>query len=256
MTATRPRPDVVAVVVPAHDEAGRIASCVASIARAARNPALHDVKVELTIVLDACTDTTGERATAAISRARAASGSFDGAVAEVSYANVGRTRAHGMAAALGGLAGVDAGKIWLASTDADTVVPEDWIVHQLHLRRMGYEAIAGTIRVESWAGQPASVPGLHNRHYRSRGGTRFGHRHVHGANLGFSAQAYRRAGGFLGVVTGEDHALWRDLRAVGTASISSPVAAVTTSSRRQGRAPDGFAGFLRNLTTPEVAREV
>jgi hypothetical protein len=202
------------------------------------------------VVLDDCHDTTGDRAEAAVARARARlPGSFSGRVLEVAHANVGRARAHGMDVVLGELVGIDREDIWLASTDADTVVPVDWLVHQLQARSRGYEAIAGTIRVRSWENQPVAAGRLHARHYHNGGGSRFGHRHVHGANLGFSAHAYRRAGGFVPAATGEDHALWRNLRAAGVPSVSTPLAAVTTSGRREGRAPQGFASFLRSLTT-------
>jgi cellulose synthase/poly-beta-1,6-N-acetylglucosamine synthase-like glycosyltransferase len=244
----RPRAEAVAVIVPAHDEADRIEACIQSIALAATHPKVAARAVEVTVVLDGCHDATGERAETAIMQAQAIHGAgFSGRVSEVAYASVGRARAHGMHVALGALAGVDTDGIWLATTDADSVVPADWLVHQLHMRSRGYDAIAGTVRVIAWDGQPAALARLHAEHYQRGGGLNFGHPHVHGANLSFSASAYLKAGGFSPAVTGEDHALWYELRAAGVTSLSSPLAAVTTSARREGRAPDGFAGFLKAL---------
>jgi hypothetical protein len=67
---------------------------------------------------------------------------------------------------------------------------------------------------------------------------------VHGANLGVRADAYLEAGGFAGLATGEDHALWNALRQRGRRMVSKRAVKVTTSSRIRARARHGFAGFL------------
>jgi hypothetical protein len=70
---------------------------------------------------------------------------------------------------------------------------------------------------------------------------------VHGANLGFSAAAYLRAGGFPDVPTGEDHALVAALEAVGCRVLRTRALTVVTSARREARAPDGFSDYLAEL---------
>ncbi|GAC1318013.1 MAG: glycosyltransferase [Acidimicrobiales bacterium] len=245
---TRATPTTFAVVVPAHNEASSIAACVRSIAWSAAHPAIGRRAVELTVVLDTCDDTTGERAEAAIAEAQGRlGGSFSGRVTESNHTNVGRTRALGVATALKALDGVDPNTIWVACTDADSMVPHHWLAHQAALYARGFEAVAGTVAVRSWEFQPSTVRRLHQDHYHRGGGATFGHRHVHGTNLGLSGWAYEQAGGFAPLATGEDHELWRALRAARMRCVSTPGAAVTTSARPEGRAPAGFAGFLRDL---------
>jgi hypothetical protein len=74
-----------------------------------------------------------------------------------------------------------------------------------------------------------------------------GHSHVHGANLGFRAAAYLRAGGFPDVPTAEDHALVAALTATGTRVHHTRSLAVVTSARRRARAPHGLSGYLAGL---------
>ena len=67
-----------------------------------------------------------------------------------------------------------------------------------------------------------------------------------GANLGFTAGAYRAAGGFPPLRTGEDRALVATLRAQGRRVLRTPLVTVVTSARATYRAP---AGFGHDLTT-------
>ena len=73
------------------------------------------------------------------------------------------------------------------------------------------------------------------------------HPHVHGANLGFTADAYLAAGGFRPLSTAEDHALVDDLRAAGIPLLRTARLPVVTSARRRARAPRGFAWLLGAL---------
>ena len=98
----------IVVVVPAHNERERLPACLASVAAAARQAT---VPVTVVVVLDACTD----RPEDAIARpVRALS---------VSGRNVGAARAAGFAAA----APRSDARTWLATTDADSVVPTTWL---------------------------------------------------------------------------------------------------------------------------------
>jgi hypothetical protein len=73
------------------------------------------------------------------------------------------------------------------------------------------------------------------------------HPHVHGANLGMRGSAYLRAGGFRSLASAEDHALLAALASSGGRIISVTDIPVVTSSRRRGRAPDGFSHLLARL---------
>ena len=77
--------------------------------------------------------------------------------------------------------------------------------------------------------------------------SRDGHLHVHGANMGFSARAYRDSGGFLPLMTGEDVALIAAIQASGAHVARLATPQVVTSARRHARAVHGFSDFLRRL---------
>ncbi|MGH9102409.1 MAG: glycosyltransferase [Acidimicrobiales bacterium] len=224
------------VVVPAHDEQALIVDCLEALRRAALHPALSGTQVITVVVADACSDGTAERAALAVGTE----------VLEVSHGNVGRARASGLSHVLGLAAGLHPEALWLASTDADTLVDPDWLARQLAWRRRGAEAVAGMVRVDDWHEQPRGVrPAFEARQRLLR--SRRGHGHVHGANLGLSAAAYLGGGGFPGLPLAEDHALWDAITAAGHVVVAATDVAVTTSARREGRAPGGFSQLLRSL---------
>jgi hypothetical protein len=104
--------------------------------------------------------------------------------------------------------------------------------------------VAGTIRVADWSGRHPGARSLFRRRY---GGETGPHSHVHGANLGFSAAAYLRAGGVPDLTTGEDRALVAALEAAGSRVLRTRALTVVTSARREARAPHGFSDYLAGL---------
>jgi glycosyltransferase involved in cell wall biosynthesis len=229
--------EAIGIVVPAHDEEDRIVACLKSIARAARHRDLGGVPVEVVVVLDDCSDRTGDRADG-----------LAGVLLGAEHRNVGMARRAGMAEAIRRFDGLRPDRVLLATTDADTRVPAGWLAHLTALRRAGADAIAGTVQVDTWDHHPVEVPLLHAARYHIGGGHHYGHRHVHGANMAFTSEAYSRAAGFAPIATAEDHDLWRRLASSGSRLVSTPHAAVLTSGRREARAPEGFAAFLRRLS--------
>jgi glycosyltransferase involved in cell wall biosynthesis len=225
----------ISVVVPAHDEEDRIGPCLESLRVAATHPSLARTAVRVVVVLDSCSDQTGERADR-----------LGVDAIEVSARSVGPARSAGFAHLLG-RAGVADRHHWLATTDADSKVPPEWLARQLSWHRRGAEAVAGTVEVQDWSEQPARVRHRFGRHQRAHG-LDDGHGHVHGANLGLSADVYRRAGGVPHLPLAEDHALWDAVGATGALRISAPDLPVVTSSRRDGRAVGGFSDLLRSLS--------
>jgi glycosyltransferase involved in cell wall biosynthesis len=219
----------VGVVVPAHDEQQLLPACLSSLRVAARHPALRQVQVHLVPVLDACSDDSGAVAAGAL---------------EVQARNVGVARAAGFAEVLAREAGRAPGELWLATTDADSTVPTDWLAEQLRLAALGAEVVAGTVRVQDWTGQPAAVRRRFGRTYGSPGQ---GHPHVHGANLGMSAIAYLDAGGVPPLALAEDRALVDALRIRARRLVATGRIPVTTSGRRESRTVGGFADHLRGL---------
>jgi hypothetical protein len=71
------------------------------------------------------------------------------------------------------------------------------------------------------------------------------HPHIHGANVGFRADAYIDAGGWSDRALAEDHCLWGRICAIGWPAIASIASVVITSGRLKGRAAGGFADALR-----------
>lgn len=214
---------MIATIVPAHNEAEHIGACLQSLRAASHNPRLNGEDVISIVVADDCSDHT-----AAIARRCGA------IVLPVQARNVGRARAVGAQFAL------DAGARWLAFTDADSVVGADWLAAQLEL---GSDAVCGTVAVRDWGGYGARLRQHHERSYTDAEG----HRHIHGANLGVSAKAYRRAGGFQALATSEDVALVDALRNAGACIAWSAKPRVETSARRAFRAPLGFGATLLRL---------
>lgn len=217
--------------MPAHNEQRLLPACLAGLRAAARHPALRQVRVHIVPVLDACTDDSGEVARGAL---------------EVAARNVGIARAAGFAAVLQREAGRDPTSIWLATTDADSAVPADWLAEQLRLAALGAEVVAGTVAVSDWSEQPAAARARFAGGYGAPGN---GHPHVHGANLGLSAAAYLDADGMPPLALAEDQALVAALRGRARRMVATGRIPVTTSGRRESRTVGGFADFLRGLTS-------
>lgn len=239
-TVLPPRPcDHVVVAVPARDEQSRIAACLASIDRAATRVS---APVTISLAADSCCDETVRVARAVpLQRARLA-------VVEGAWGRAGAARAAAVAHALDQL-DRDAA-CWIANTDADCRVPDDWLAVQLRCSRAA-AAVAGVVALDP-ATTPAHLLIAFRRSYRVDGDR---HRHVHGANLGVWADAYRVAGGWCTrTVVGEDHALWDAVRAGGRPVTQTATLTVVTSGRTQSRVDGGFATDLSHLTDPPSGR--
>jgi hypothetical protein len=238
----------VAVVVPARNEELLVGASIGAIREAFAHPRLDDIAVRLlVVVLDDCHDATALRVHESLMAPGPGGHPVVTAVVPVANRNVGRSRAFGARLAANALARIAPGQVWLATTDADSAVPGDWLAHQLDLRDGGADACAGTIAVDSWDGHPATAPAAFGAIYQPGGQSVFGHPHVHGTNLGLSMAAYLEVGGFAPLVTGEDHALWDALVRAGHTVVATPMVPVTTSGRRRGRSPDGFAATLQRI---------
>jgi hypothetical protein len=238
------RPAFIAVVVPAHNEEARIGQCLAALNRARRHAEVRHVDVRVIVVLDSCLDGTE-------AAARPLLGINDRLV-HVPATNVGATRRAGFALALELSAGIPAESAWLSSTDADSIVGPDWLATQIRWRASGFECVAGTVRVDSWSQHSAHTRRRFQAHMAGLG-TGLGHPHVHGANLAFSAAAYTAVGGMPAIASGEDRAIWESLARGGFRCAAVDDLEVVTSGRRVGRAPDGFAGLLAQMSSPEPA---
>ncbi|MES2609143.1 MAG: glycosyltransferase [Pseudomonadota bacterium] len=214
---------MIAVIVPAHNEEEHIAACLQSLAAASACPDLAGEPVVPIVVLDDCSDGTGRIATALGAR-----------TVDCRARNVGAARATGAQLAL------VAGARWLAFTDADSEVAPNWIAQQLCQQA---DAVCGTVQVRDWGMHGEGVRERFDAFYQDRDG----HRHIHGANLGLTARAYSEVGGFEALATGEDVALVNRLQECGLSIAWTAATRVTTSARKQFRAPAGFGATLLQL---------
>lgn len=214
----------VAVLIPACDEEARIDECLrAVIAARARCP----TDVSITVVADKCTDDT-----ALIARG------FPGVdVLEIDAGNVGIARRAAADHALGGL-GIPAASVLLANTDADSIVPKGWLVSQIRHLDGGYDVVIGTVRPD-----PREYPAERQAEWERTHIKGQPNGHVHGANLGVRASAYLDVGGYRPLPEHEDVDLVGRLK--GFRQVASDEAEVITSARLDGRAPGGYAGYLR-----------
>ncbi|MFJ4922900.1 ATP-binding protein [Streptomyces sp. NPDC088725] len=232
------RPAACAVVIPAHNEAAVLPDALRAVRAAMGHPALAGVRLLTVVAADDCADETAEAGRRAGAR-----------VVEVARHNVGAARAAAADLALG-LLGTYGDGLWIATTDADTLVPRDWLAHQLHQAGRGWECVVGTVRIapHPLLG-PATAAGHDARYFADRpaGAAGWSHSHVHGANLGVAAAPYREAGGFPALVHSEDRALVAALERRGRRILRTDRCPVLTSGRPDFRAPHGLGALLDAL---------
>ena len=222
--------EVVGIVVPARNEEDLLPAALRALDRAAQPVLRRGVVVDLLVVADSCADATVDGG--AVRRSRRARG----------VRRCGRAgRAAGFRALLKRHQGTPRDRFWLASTDADSRVPANWLVGQLALAAAGADLVVGTVAVDDWSSHAPHV----EARWRAGYDPRDGHGHVHGANVGARADAYVEVGGFAALDRGEDVALVAALahrRVLRTGAIP-----VLTSARPRSRAGGGFADHLAGL---------
>lgn len=246
MTA-RPTPiREIVVVVPVRDEELTLEACLWALTSAMDSLGASGTtpgpRVTAIIVLDTCRDASAliaGRASARDPRIR---------VVECLRGSVGAARRAGVRAALTPDApsvAPEAGVTWIASTDADSMVPADWLVTHLQIADDGADILLGTVSLAA-APDDAEL----GARWRSSYADDEGRPHIHGANLGVRASTYLLAGGFPPVREHEDVELVAAAEAAGAVIVASERMPVVTSARRIGRTPGGFASFLSDLCDP------
>lgn len=225
----------VQVVIPARDEEARLGACLRSVQQAVARllTARPWVRCGVTVVLDHCTDASAVVAA-----------DFDVDVVETHWGNVGAARRQGIDRL--DRPGSDApSRVWVACTDADTLVPEGWLLEQVLQAEAGARLVLGAVVPDPADTDPADTDAAAAGLWRERHHGAVAGDHVHGANLGFRLDAYRAVGGFPALAEHEDVALVRALQRHGVRQGVAPT--VVTSARLVGRTPGGFAGYLRGL---------
>jgi glucosyl-3-phosphoglycerate synthase len=237
------------VVIPARDEAPRIAACLHALA------SQHDMPAgsyEVIAILDGCRDNTLGviRQTARLHEQLAIH-----TVTLPHPQGVGRARRLGMDIACRRLVSLERPDGLIASSDADTTVAPDWLSAQLALSRSGVAAIGGLIELDPTERDALDPHALavraHNAATRlalaveqTAGAALVEHPHFSGASLALTAAAYERCGGLPVRAALEDEALAHALASQGIAIHRPRQVRVRTSARTHGRAPRGLAQDL------------
>jgi len=224
----------VGVILPVHDEAELLPGALQALEPAV-DALSTSISSRVAIVLDDCGDDSS-------SIARCWAAEFGGLVLHQRCRNVGLARRTGSVALLAGWPEKDPAQIWLATTDADSRVPEDWLAAQLEAYSSGVDLWAGRVSID----EESATIRRWTRHYATERSP------IHGANLGVSAAVYLQLGGFRGLPSGEDRDLLSRAAGEGFQIGHDFRAVVTTSSRRHGRAPRGFAGVLEAAEREEL----
>jgi hypothetical protein len=240
----------VVVAVPVKNEAERIGSCLAALSDQQRRP---DTVV---LLLNNCTDDTQ-----AIARAMAPWLRFDLDIVcrdlPPARANAGCARRLAMqiAAERAGPLGV------LLTTDADAIVPFDWVRRNLAALDSGADVVCGRVVVDPV--EAALIPAhLHADDAlecmligllddiawmldREPHDPPPRHTEASGASLAVSAAAHHRVGGIPAIPAGEDRAFVAGLWRMDARIRHDPAIKVTVSGRTVGRAPGGMADAIR-----------
>jgi hypothetical protein len=148
----------------------------------------------------------------------------------------------------------------LLTTDADTIVADDWVERNLLAIRAGAEVVCGCVQIDP--AEAALIPAhLHADDARERELITLldataclldpdladpwpRHTEAAGASLGVTRAAFARVGGIPAIAAGEDRAFVRMLARVDAAIRHDPTVKVTTSGRLDGRAPGGMADTI------------
>ena len=132
----------VGVVVPAHNEAGRVGACLESI-KVALAALPSNVDSAIWVMVDRSTDGTLRIVEASLAgrprwggKAPGKSAPLDGSGIEEPAAVLNLLRPH------------PARDTWLLHTDADSKVPSDWVVRHLRHAEDGAQAVAGVVRLD------------------------------------------------------------------------------------------------------------
>ena len=240
------RPIVVAI--PARDEAVTIGGCLTALSRQTWHP------TAVVLLLNNCIDAT-ERIASSIDLP------FHLEILSVSlpaaYANAGTARRLAMdhAAKMAGETGI------VMTTDADAVVPPEWVALNMRALNRGADVVCGRALIDP---QDATAIPDH-LHADDALECQYGdlldamaetlcpdpadpwprHTEASGASLAMSVVAFLDAGGVPHVLTGEDRALVAALRRRDARIRHDPALQVVVSGRTVGRAMGGMADAIR-----------
>jgi hypothetical protein len=227
------RTAAIGIVLPVRDEEELLPRALAALTIAGANV---DVPCLAAVVLDCCSDKSLSIARRWRRSLRHRRSNLRAILVRSRRGNVGAARRSGAEAVLERWRPI-VDDLWLATTDADSTVPADWLSTQLVQHESGIDVWTGRITVEDWHGRPGVATGWQASYDSEQ-------TPIHGASLGINATTYVRAGGFSELAYGEDRALYEAAVASGGLAFHDQLVRVVTSARREGRAPLGFSSAL------------
>ena len=248
-----------AIVIPAKDEEERLPACLDA-AGAAIRAAVHaigDMRVGIVLVVNNSTDATARRA----SDWAAAHRSVPFVLIDCDFpawrAGVGAARRLGLDTACARLAPNGA----LLTTDADTLVRQDWVIRNL-AELQGADLICGTVlgQPDEARALPAEIAGHGSAEWDYLNASirlvarldpqphdpTPAHHNPAGASMAVSRAVYEAVGGLPVQPMGEDRAFAELIEAHDFRIRFSAAPVVETSCRMIGRTEGGMAGALRS----------
>jgi glycosyltransferase involved in cell wall biosynthesis len=226
----------VAIVVPVNNEEHSLPSCIEAIRASVELAQRHypEVAVVIRFALDRCSDGSAEIIEAA---------GFE-PVNSVGP-GVGAARAAAVDAALEPLGEYPDYRILIACTDADSLVPKEWVAQLITVADQHVDLIVGAVRPnhDDLDEDRRRAWDVTHAEGQARG-------HIHGANLAIRANFYLAVGGFAPLDEHEDVDLVSRAVAIGATLRATDESCVTTSGRLTGRTPGGYAGYLRDELIP------
>jgi GT2 family glycosyltransferase len=238
------------VAIPVRDEVDRIGPCLAAL------NAQHQLPDAVVLLLNNCSDGTEAAVRAVEPRCRFR---LDIVARDLptarAYAGHARRLAMQRAADYLGAGGI------LLTTDADAVVPPDWITRNLRALGGGADIVCGRALIDPV--EAALIPA--HLHEDDAGEVRLTaaidmlawgldpephdppprHTETSGASLAVRVEAFHRVGGIPDIPAGEDRAFVRALWMLDARVRHDPAIEVTVSGRIAGRAEGGMADAIR-----------
>ena len=259
MTAFKADAPTVVVGIPVHNEADCIAPMLRSFA--AQNTA---VRFAVLLLMNNCTDAT-RTVVEALSPALPFPVHALTRRLGRDRANAGTARRLAMQAAAR-LTPLDG---FLLSTDADTVLPPNWVEANLAALRQGVDAVAGRALIDPVDETALPAHMVANEERVQLLTTLLDqidwlidpdpadpwprHTENSGASIGVSLHAYHRVGGIPAMKLGEDRAFFEALRHEDARIRHAPEITVTVSGRLHGRAKGGMADTMRRrMSQPDT----
>lgn len=231
-------PKAVGIIIPAHNEETELPDCLETVQLACEyaSQSYPELQIRVIVVADACSDATVQQVF------ECDTGLYAVELISVGFRNVGRARSVGVQEFLSDFDYNDLRQGWIATTDADTQVPVEWLYTHLQHATAGVDCLVGTVEPRADSATQELLRKWHARHILTEG-----HPHIFGANLGIRASWYENVGGFLPLPTGEDINLVDKIRRSGACVVSTDTTRVATSARLSGRVTQGFSSYCHSL---------